>query len=78
MTREDDLRDVLREERSRGRKQPVNTQAEKEQRDREKAVLEIFRYGTEAELRELLELWGFSKNEIEEKISAFRAARKRF
>lgn len=75
MADEDDLRDVLREERSRGRKQPVNTQAQREQRERENAVLEIFRYGTEADLRELLQLWGFSKTEIEERISAFRRAR---
>ncbi len=72
---ERDLHDVLREERSRGRKQPVNTEAVREQRERAAAVLEVFRHGTEQGFRELLHLLGFSNQEIEEKLKAFRAAR---
>lgn len=74
-TSDDDLKDVLREECSRGRKQPVNTEAERRQREREARVLEVFRYGTEHDLRELLELLRFSEDEIREKISAFRKLR---
>ncbi|MDP9267663.1 MAG: hypothetical protein M3P27_04975 [Acidobacteriota bacterium] len=75
MSREDDLRDVLREERSRGRKRPVDTAAERDQREREAAVLEIYRHGTENDLRELLRIWDFSVEEIEAKVSAFRKVR---
>ena len=38
---ERDLHDVLREERNRGRKQPVNTEAARKQRERENAIREI-------------------------------------
>ena len=75
MSREDDLRDVLREERSRGRKRQVDTAAEQEQREREAAVLQIFRYGTENDLRELLRIWDFGVEQIEAKVSAFRKLR---
>jgi hypothetical protein len=78
MSKEDkerDLQDVLREERSRGRKQPLDTDAAREQRERHAAVLEVFRHGTEQGFRELLHLLGFSDQEIEEKLKAFRAAR---
>jgi hypothetical protein len=73
--KERDLPDVLREERSRGRKQPVNTEAARKQREREMAVLEVFRHGTEQNFLELMRLLGFSDREIEEKLKAFRAAR---
>ncbi len=70
--RDDELKDVLREERSRGRKRPVDTEAERKLREQRQAILEIARHGTEADLRQLLEGWDFSEKEIEEAIRAFR------
>lgn len=72
--KERDLQDVLREERSRGRKQPVNTEAARKQRERENAVREIATTpGMENELRELLRSWGKSEKEIETAVTAYRA-----
>ena len=77
MTKEDrerDLQDVLREERSRGRKQPVNTEAARKQRERENAIREIATTpGMENELRELLRSWEKSEKEIETAVTAYRA-----
>ena len=41
--RERDLQDLLREERSRGRKQRVDVDAERQQRQERAAVREVFR-----------------------------------
>ena len=72
--RERDLQDVLRDERSRGRKQPVNTEAVRKQRERENAIREIATApGMEDELRELLRSWGKSAQEIEAAVTAYRA-----
>ena len=74
---EKDIKDVLREERSRGRKQPVSTRAEQEARDREEAAIEAIEHGPEA-VRELLRLWGVPEKEIEKRISAIRKSRPGF
>ncbi|MGB9105252.1 MAG: hypothetical protein WCC59_10860 [Terriglobales bacterium] len=73
--RERDLQDVLREERSRGRKQRVDIDAERQQQEQKAAVLEVFRHGTEQQFQELMRLLGFPEEEIGEKLKAFRAAR---
>jgi hypothetical protein len=73
--RERDLQDVLREERSRGRKQRVDIDAERQQQAQKAAVLEVFRHGTEQQFQELMRLLGFSEEEIGEKLKAFHAAR---
>ncbi len=66
--------DVIREERSRGKKQPIDTDTVKKQRDRRDAVLQIFRHGTREDLRALLKTWGFSSEEIEAALKEYDAA----
>ena len=73
MKKDDDLNDVIREERSRG-KRPVNTDAIKNQEERRNAVLQIFRRGTREDLRSLLKAWGYSKEEIEAALKEYDAA----
>jgi hypothetical protein len=70
----DDLNDVIREESSRGKKRPVDTDAVNEQAERRDAVLRIFRRGTREDLRALLEAWGYSKEEIEAALREYDAA----
>lgn len=71
---ERDLHDVLREERSRGRKQRVDIEAERIRRRREEAIREIATTaGMENELRDLLRSWGKSDQEIETAVTAYRA-----
>jgi hypothetical protein len=70
----DDLKDVIREERSRGQKRPVNTDAIKEQAERRDAVLRIFRRGTREDLRALLKTWGYSSQETEAVLKEYDAA----
>jgi len=72
--KDNDLNDVIREERSRGKKQPVNTDAVKNQQERRNAVLQIFRRGTREDLRSLLKVWGYSKEEIEAVLKEYDAA----
>ena len=68
------LQDVLREERSRGRKQRVDIEAERIRRQREDAIREIATApGMENELRNLLRSWGKSEKEIEAAVTAYRA-----
>lgn len=74
MKRDDDLNDVIREERSRGKKRPVDTAAINEKAERTEAVLRIFRRGTREELRALLKRWGYSTEEIEAILKAYDAA----
>lgn len=74
MKKRDDLTDVLREERSRGKKQPVNTDAIKSQEERRNAVLQIFRRGTREDLRALLKAWNYSTDEIEAALKEYDAA----
>ena len=75
MKKDDDLNDVIREETSRGKKRPVDTDAIRRQEERREAVLRIFRRGTRAELRTLLITWGYSAGEIEAILSEYDAAR---
>jgi len=72
--KDDDLNDVIREESSRGKKRPVNTDAIKEQADRRDAVLRIFRRGTREDLRVLLKTWGYSDEKIESVLKEYDAA----
>jgi hypothetical protein len=74
MKKRDDLNDVIREESSRGRKQPINTAAINEKAERRDAVLRIFRRGTRDDLRALLKTWGYSKEEIEAALIEYDAA----
>jgi hypothetical protein len=73
---DDELTDIIREERSRGRKRPIDTAAVKAQTERNLAVLEIFRVGTREDLRALLKAWNYSQKEIEAALSEFDAARR--
>jgi hypothetical protein len=73
--RDDDLRDVLREERSRGRKQQVDIDAERLQRERKDQIEKIRMEGTEDQLRALLRSWGISETKIEAAVSVFRSVR---
>jgi hypothetical protein len=75
MEKTDDLKDVIREETSRGKKRPVDIDAIREQEKRTDAVLNIFRRGTREDLRALLKAWGYSKEEIEAAIKEYDAAR---
>ena len=70
----DDLNDVIRKERSRGKKQPIDTAAIKAQEGRRNAVLQIFRRGTREDLRVLLKVWGYAKEEIEAVLKEYDAA----
>lgn len=74
MKKDDDLDNVIREETSRGKKRPVNTDAIKEQADRRDAVLRIFRRGTREDLRVLLKTWGYSDGKIEAVLREYDAA----
>lgn len=74
MKKDDDLADVIREERSRGKKQPVSTDAIKKQDERRNAVLQIFQRGTREDLRALLKTWGYSNEEIEAALKEYDAA----
>jgi hypothetical protein len=72
--RRDDLKDVIREETSRGKKRPVDTAVINEKAERTDAVLRIFRSGTREELRALLKSWDYSNEEIEAILKAYDAA----
>jgi DNA polymerase II large subunit len=74
LKKRDDLDDLIREESSRGRKRPIDTDAIRAQSERNAAVLQIFRHGTREELRALLKTWGYSKEEIEDALKAYDAA----
>ena len=75
MKKDDDLNDVIREEVSRGKKRPVDTNAVREAEDRRAAVLRIYRRGTREDLRALLTAWGYSKQDIETALKEYDAAR---
>lgn len=74
MKKDDDLNEILREERSRGTKRPVRVDSAKERAERRDAVLRIFRRGTREDLRALLKAWGYSKEEIEAALREYDAA----
>lgn len=74
MKKDDDLDDVIREERSRGKKRPVDTEAINQQAERRDAVLRILRRGTREDLRALLKVWGYSSQEIEAALKEYDAA----
>jgi hypothetical protein len=73
----DDLKDVIREETSRGRKRPIDTEAINDRAERRDAVLHILRHGTRDDLRELLRAWNFSDGEIEAALKEYDEARGR-
>ena len=74
MKKRDDLKDVIREESSRGSKRPIDTEAINQQADRREAVLRILRRGTREDLRDLLKAWGYSSQEIEAALKEYDAA----
>lgn len=74
MGKDDDLNDVIREEGSRGKKHPIDTDAIRKQAERKAAVLQIFRRGNREDLRALLKAWGYSDEEIEAAVKEFDAA----
>jgi hypothetical protein len=74
MKKRDDLDDVIQEERSRGRKRPVDTEAINRQAERREQVLRILRRGTREDLRALLKVWGYSGQEIEAALKEYDAA----
>ena len=74
MKKDDDLDDVIREERSRGKRRPVNTEAINRQAERREQVLRILRRGTREDLRALLKVWGYSSQEIEAALKEYDAA----
>jgi len=74
MKKDDDLDDVIREETSRGKKRPVDTDAIRAQEERKAAVLSILRRGARDDLRALLKAWGYSKEEIEAVLREYDAA----
>ena len=74
MKKPDDLNDVIREESSRGKKRPIDTDAVRQQSERRAAVLRIFRRGTREDLRSLLKTWNYSEEEIEAVLKEFDAA----
>ena len=69
----DDLDDVIREERSRGRK-PVDAAAIKSHQERRNEVPRIFRRGTRDDLIALLKTWGYSSGEIAAILKEYDAA----
>jgi hypothetical protein len=74
MKKRDDLKDVIREDASRGRRRPIDTDAINEQAERRDAVLRILRRGTREDLRALLRAWGYSSQEIEAALNEYDAA----
>ena len=74
MKKREDLDDVIREERNRGRKRPINIDATREQLQRRTAVLDVLRHGTRDDLRALLKTWGYSKQAIEGVLNEYDAA----
>ncbi len=74
MKKRDDLKDVIRGERRRGKKRPIDTDAINEQAERRDAVLRIFRRGTREDLWALLKPWGYSSQEIEAVLKEYDAA----
>ncbi len=73
--RDRDLKDVLREERNRGRKQRVDTEAERLKREKSAQVEAIRQSGTEDDLRALLRSWGLAQDKIEAAVTVFRSVR---
>jgi len=74
MKKRNDLKDVIREETSRGKKRPVDTEAINQQSERMDAVLRILRRGTREDLWALLKVWGYSSQEIETALKEYDVA----
>jgi hypothetical protein len=74
MKKRNDLKDVIREETSRGKKRPVDTEAINQQSERRDAVPRILRRGTREDLRALLKVWGYSSQEIETALKEYDVA----
>jgi hypothetical protein len=73
--RDRDLQDVLRAERSRGRKQRVDIEEQRSNRQRKERIVEIYRSGNEEELRQVLREWKYRPDEIEGHVKLFRSLR---
>lgn len=70
-SKDEDIRDVLREERSRGRK-PVDIEAEREKKERDAAILKILERRDRKALEEALRLY-YSPDEVKEKLKLYDA-----
>lgn len=68
---EQDLKDVLREEKSRG-KRPVNAALERENREREAAILKLIERRDRHGLEEALRLY-FTNEEVHERMRKYDA-----
>ena len=66
-----DIQDVMREEKSRGRK-PVDTDAEREAKDREAAILKVLERRDREALKEILSLY-YTEDEVKEKLKLYDA-----
>lgn len=69
--KEQDLKDVLREEKSRG-KRPVNTALDREIREREAAILRLIERRDRQGLEEALRLY-FTDEEVRERMKKYDA-----
>ena len=71
-----DLEDVIREERSRGRR-PIDTEAQRKRRERLKMCRELLQYSSEREVREVIFAYGLEDGSPEflEVIRVWRAWR---
>jgi len=71
-----DVADVIREERSRGHRRPIDTQERRLQRERRNAIVKIFQYGSKEQQRAALRAAGcFSEDEIPEILRKFTTLR---
>lgn len=68
-TKDEDIKDVMREERSRGRK-PVDIGAEREKKERDAAILKILERRDRKALEEALSLY-YGPDEVKEKLKLY-------
>lgn len=68
-SKDEDIQDVIREERSRGRK-PLDIEAARQKREREAAILKILQRRDRAALEEALRLY-YSPDEVKEKLKLY-------
>jgi hypothetical protein len=67
--KDQDIRDVVREERSRGRR-PIDAELQRELRERENAIMKVIQRRDRRALEEILELY-YSPAEVKEKLKLY-------
>lgn len=67
--KDQDIRDVVREERSRGRR-PIDAELQRELRERENAIMQVIQRRDRRALEEILELY-YSSAEVKEKLKLY-------